>query len=47
MQPLGGGTHAAVQRNLHEHVQLARADVHHWPILSAFLICPITYFKFS
>ena len=47
VQALGGGTHAAVQRDLHEHVQLARTDVDHQPILSAFLIRPITYFKFS
>jgi hypothetical protein len=47
VQPFGGGTHAAVQRNLHEHLELARTDVDHRPILSARLIGSITYFKFS
>ncbi len=35
VQPLGGGAHAAVQRNLHEHIELARTDIDHQPILSA------------
>ena len=33
MQPLGGGAHAAQQRDLHEHLELARADVVHHSIL--------------
>src|SRR3546814_16511086 len=33
VQAFGGGTHAAMQRDLHEHVQLARADVDHQSIL--------------